>query len=289
MIDLAQVRTFVAVIEARSFRVAAIRLGLSPPTASQHIKKLEAALGHPLIVRTRVRAEATPHGARFLPFARTLLRIMERAQNVVSRGGLAIGASSNIGIYVLQPLLRAFRAAVPFDGPLDVRIGSNLDTVRRLEDAEVDIALTEWWDDRPGFDARVWRRETLVLIVSPDHPWARRKSIEKAALFSEPMIGGEPGTGTARLLRRAFGSDAASLKIGLQLGSTEAVKQAVRAGLGLSITLESAVRDEINAGVLRALRVRDANLAKPLFAIMPKSLPREAPARTFGTFLDACR
>ena len=143
----------------------------------------------------------------------------------------------------------------------------------------------EWWDDRPGFEAAVWRREKLVVIVPREHPWATRKSVEKAMLLREPMIGGEPGTGTARLLQQTIGVDASFLKIGLQLGSTEAVKQAVRAGLGISITLESAVRDEVRAGTLRALRVEETPLAKPLFSIFPAGLSTTSPAAQFHAFL----
>ena len=285
MIDLDQVRSFIAVIEAGSFRDAAQRLGLAQPTISQHVQKLESTLDHLLVERSRARATTTAAGFRFLPFARTLLRLEERARAALDCGSLAIGASSNIGVYLLQPLVRAFRSARPALGSIDIRIGSNLETARRLEDAEIDIALMEWWDHRPGFEAGVWRRERLVVIVPPEHPWASRKSVAKAMLLREPMIGGEPGTGTARLLQQAFGAGAGALKIGLQLGSTEAVKQAVRAGLGVSITLESAVRDEVEAGTLRALRVKEATLAKPLYSVLPVGLAAGSPALQFGAFL----
>jgi DNA-binding transcriptional LysR family regulator len=274
MIDIERVRTFVAIVETGSFRDAAARLGIAQPTVSQHIKKLEAALGHLLIERNRVHTVTTSDGARFLPFARSLLRVAERAQLALDRGGLAIGASSNIGVYLLQPLVKAFRSAIPSIGPLDIRIGTNLETAKRLEDAEIDIGLMEWWDDRPGFEAGIWHREDLVVIVPPGHPWARRKSIGRSALLREPLIGGEPGTGTARLMKQASGVEAGALKIGLQLGSTEAVKQAVRAGLGASITVESAVSDEVKAGVLHALRVRNARLCKARSQFCPLACRR---------------
>jgi len=287
MIDLDQVRTFVAVIEAGSFQDAAVRLGIAQPTVSQHVKKLEATLGYLLIERTRVQAGTTAHGARFLPYAKRLLQVAERAQNALDRGHLAIGASSNIGVYILQPFLKTFRSMQPPTSRLNLRIGTNADVAKQLEDAEIDIGLMEWWDERPGFAAQIWRHERLVVIVSPQHSWAHRKTIGKSELLEEPMIGGEPGTGTARLLQRAFNLDAGSLKIGMQLGSTEAVKQAVRAGLGISIALESAVRDELKSGALHALAIRDARLSKPLFSIVPDSLPPDNAARTFGAFLQA--
>lgn len=286
VIDLDQVRSFVAVIEAGSFRDAAPRLNLAQPTVSQHVQKLEATLGHLLIERSRARATTTAAGLRFLPFAKALLRLSERAHAALDRGSLAIGASSNIGVYLLQPLVRAFTSERSAVGPIDIRIGTNPETARWLEDAEVDIALMEWWDNRPGFEAAVWRREKLVVIVPPAHPWATRKSVKKAVLLGEPMIGGEPGTGTARLLQQTFSVDASFLKIGLQLGSTEAVKQAVRAGLGISITLESAVQDEVRAGTLRALRIEETPLAKPLFSILPAGLSATSPAGQFSAFLQ---
>jgi DNA-binding transcriptional LysR family regulator len=220
-------------------------------------------------------------------FARTLIRVAERAREAVTEHRLSIGASSNIGVYLLQPLVGAFQRAAHFNGPLDIQIGTNLDTVKRLENAEVDIALMEWWDDRPNFDARIWRRERLVVIVPPEHPWARRRSIVKTALLAEPMIGGEPGTGTARILQQALGIDAKTLKISLQLGSTEAVKQAVRAGLGISITLASSVRDEVRTRALHALDVRDVSLSKALFAVVPRGLAANAPACAFAASLRA--
>jgi DNA-binding transcriptional LysR family regulator len=286
VIDLDQVRSFIAVIEAGSFRDAARRLGLAQPTVSQHVQKLEATLDHLLIERNRARATTTAAGLRFLPFARTLLRLAERARAALDSSSLVIGASSNIGVYLLQPLVRAFTSAQPSLGPIDIRIGTNPETARRLEDAEVDIALMEWWDDRSGFETAIWRREKLVVIVPPEHPWATRKSVGKAMLLREPMIGGEPGTGTARLLQQTFGVEAGFLKIGLQLGSTEAVKQAVRAGLGISVTLESAVRDEVRAGKLLALRVEETPLAKPLFSIFPAGLSTSSPAAQFHAFLQ---
>ncbi|SKA40870.1 DNA-binding transcriptional regulator, LysR family [Enhydrobacter aerosaccus] len=287
MIDLEQVRTFVAIVEAGSFQSAADRLGIAQPTVSQHLKKLEEAVGHRLIERSRAQAIPTEGGTRFLPFARTLLRVAERAQEALTDGEFVIGASSNIGVYMLQPVAAAFRSIVPDLRRFDIRIGSNQETARRLEDSEIDIALMEWWDDRAGFDAKVWREEPIVVIVPPDHRWARRAWIDKATLMEEPLIGGEPGTGTARLLQDRLGIDIAALKSGLQLGSTEAVKQAVRAGLGVSVALESAVREEIASGVLVAPRLRSARLTKPLYSIVPSHAPPGSPARKFAAFLPA--
>lgn len=281
MLNLEHVHTFIAVVEGNGFHEAARRLGVSQPTVTQHIKKLEADLGRPLIIRAHGKTDTTVHGTRFLPFARTLLRVARRSREALTGEGLVIGASSNIGVYLLQPLVKAFAAAHPTMGRIEICLGTNPETAERLVNSEVDIGLMEWWDDRPGFRTSVWRNEPVVVIVPPEHPWAAWEEIDRAALLSEPLIGGEAGTGTARLLHEELGLAPDSLQVGLQLGSTEAVKQAVRAGLGVSLTFESAVSDEVQAGVLRALRVRDATLVKRLHAILPADLPPTSPALDF--------
>ena len=103
--------------------------------------------------------------------------------------------------------------------------------------------------------------------------------------MEEPLIGGEPGTGTARLLQERLGIAAGKLKAGPQLGSTEAVKQAVRAGLGVSVALASAVHDELAAGRLVAPRLRGGRLAKRLYSVVPDHAPARGPARRFAAFL----
>ena len=140
----------------------------------------------------------------------------------------------------------------------------------------------EWWDDRPGFTASRWRREALAVIVPPTHAWARRKTVPKAALLDVGLIGGEPGTGTGRLLQQVFGKAAARLEVTMSLGSTAAVKEAVKAGLGISLVYAAAVVDEVKAGSLCALRLADAELAKDLFVILPQDVPESAPAARFA-------
>ncbi len=268
MLNLFLVKTLLTVVQTKSFRNAADNLGLSQPAVSQHIHKLEEELGVTLIRRDRRGCEPTPAALAFLPFAESVLRLSERAEAAVQMNRLRIGAGSNIGIYILQPLLKAFMDAHP---GLDVSVvvDRNPAIAARLETADLDLALMEWWDGRKGFDSLDWRREPVVLIVPPGHPLSRHRTISRGELIGAPMLGGEPGTGTGRLLQTYFGQGAAPI-VKMQLGSTEAVKQAVAAGLGISLVLASAVRRETAAGELCAIPFADPAPAKDLFAIWPK-------------------
>jgi DNA-binding transcriptional LysR family regulator len=285
MLNLDQVEAFIAVVETQGFREAAARLGCSQPTVSQQLRKLEESLGVELIVRSRMQSTPTPQGARLIPLARSLLRTAARARDVVSAQRLTIGASSNIGTYLLQPYVARIAQVLGPAVNIDLRITGNPEIADALSAGEVDVAVMEWWDKREGFVAKKWHQEKLVVIVSPSHHWAKKKSLQVSQLFEEPMIGGESGTGTGTLLKRIFGKNASKIQVGLNVGSTEAVKAAVKAGLGISIVFASAVKDEIRAGNLRALPVSGVDIAKDLFVILPEQILSDLPAHKFAQIL----
>ncbi|WP_291864791.1 LysR family transcriptional regulator [Bradyrhizobium sp.] len=276
MLNLTHARTFLTVIAARGVRAAARQLDLAPSTIVDHLRQLEEVLAAPLVLRQRGGAMLTDQGARFLPLARSLVETAGRVRSLVHLPALRLAASSNVGTYLLQPHLVAFQRSAGI--PVEQWIGSNPDVIARLERGEADLAAMEWWDGRPGFVARTWKREPLVVIVGPDHRWARLDSLSVAELSSEPLLGGESGTGTGYLLRRRLGPSAESLVVIDGFGSTEAVKRAVRAGDGASIVMETSVADEVAAGRLVALRVDGVELAKEIKLIVPETLPATAPA-----------
>jgi LysR family transcriptional regulator, low CO2-responsive transcriptional regulator len=280
MLDLRQLETFLAVIEARSFHEAGRRLGYSQPTVSQHVRKLEEALGTSLIERSPSGCTPTRAAEVLIPFAQSLLRISRRAMSAFSRRRLVVGASGNIGTYMLPDVVSRFERHAEA-APVDILIEPNPSTAEKLETAEVDIALLEWWDDRPGFTAVPWRQEPLVVIVSPAHPWVDRESVPPEALRDAIMLGGEPGTGTGRLLHGALGAAGGQPSQVRQLGSTEAVKRAVRAGLGVSIVMRATVQDEIASGVLRALPLSGVALTKTLYAAYREHPPAGSPVSLF--------
>lgn len=285
MLNLLYLRSFVKVVELGSFRGASDWLDLAQPTVSQHVAKLENQLGKTLIHRIRNQSEPTEAGRRLLPFARTLLATASRAVEALERDNVAVSACSNIGVYSLPPVLADFQDTLGDDVEVDLTIGSNLETLKRLENREADVAIMEWWDDRPGFKSFVWRREHLVAICQPGHPLEDLKVVKPRNLEGYGVIGGEAGTGTGRLLDDVFGPEAERLKVDQTLGSTEAVKRAVRVGLGVSFVLESAVKEEVEAGSLVAIPFENENLAKEIRIIWPKDARPDSPAMQLVDFL----
>lgn len=251
------------------------------------MRKLEAAIGARLIERGARGCLLTSEGRVFLAYAESLLRLNARAINVLRTHRIAIGASSNIGIYLLQPYIKSY-----FDGCAgrrspDIQIHQNPVIAHKLDVGEIDVATMEWWDNRPGYVARPWRREELVAIVPPGHPWAGLPRLPRAVLKGVPLLGGEPGTGTGRVLARYFGAQPDAMQIGMRLGSTEAVKQWVKAGLGVSLVLAGTVAEECRAGTLAAIPLEGEPPNKELVVIWRESLAADCPARAFGEWLAA--
>ncbi len=272
MLDLALLNSFIAVVEGGGFRAAARRLGVSQPLLSQHLRRLEQHLGVPLIQRSRRGGAPTPHGLRLLPHARRLVEGARQVTALFTARPLVIGAARNPGLYLLPPLLRPDE---------ELRLGSNHEVLERLAAGETDIAFTEWWDGRPGLEAIPWRTEPVIGIVPPGHPLAGRGPVPLARLLAEPLVGGEPGTGMGRVLAEALGATAAPPRVARVMGSTEGVKRAVAAGLGVSVILACAARDELAAGSLVKVELEGPALTRRIWAVLPADLPPRGPARLF--------
>lgn len=285
MLNLSFVKTFVTLIDTGGFSDAAQRLNLAQPTVSQQIQKLEASLGVMLIRRSHTSCSATEQGRAILPYARALLASADRFEAAVTNDQLRIGCSGNIAAYFIAHDLKSFMETQPSPVRWDIQSGTNPEVADWLAQGEIDIATMEWADRGRGLDVRPWRCEPMVVIVAPDHPFARRKSLTVSQLTQLELIGGERGSGTGTVLKHALGDRADELRMVHSLHSTEAVKSAVSAGLGASIVLKAAVANEIEAGELCALSVRGVSLVKTFHVALANTLPNEFLPMRLARFL----
>jgi DNA-binding transcriptional LysR family regulator len=280
--NLTQIAAYVAVLDTGGFRSAAARLGVTQGAVSQLIRRLETELETSLIERASPGCVPTSASAAFERYARALLELDDRAARLFSDPELVVGAASNIGIYLLQPVIKSIGDAHVGRYRIRQRLGTNREVLDELRDGVVDVALTEWWDRRPGFEATPWRDEPLVVIVGPDHPWADRATVGIDELVGETLLGGEPASGTGTLLHRTLGAEAARLPAAVNLGSTAAVKAAVQAGLGVSLVLAAATETEVAAGRLRTLTLDGPPLRKTLWVSHRRALVATDPAAAFS-------
>jgi DNA-binding transcriptional LysR family regulator len=285
MLNLSFVKTFVTLVETGSYVETGKFLGLSQPTVSQQIRKLEITLGSTLIHRSNSACTPTRHGRAVLPYARALLKSAEKFEMAAEGNHVCIGCSGNIATYYIASSIKNFVDTETTPISWDIRAAANSDITDLLENGEIDLAATEWVDPRPGTITKPWRREPLVVVVSPSHPLASEKSISLKTLLKLELIRGERGSGTGALLRKVIGPNAKNLKIIRNLHSTEAVKNAVRADLGSSIMLEGAVYDEVKSGQLVSLTIEGIKLEKTFHLAHPAELPKEALPSRLVNFL----
>lgn len=283
MIDLEKLETFLTVAKHGGFRGAAKHRGLSQSAVTQHIKQLERSLNAVLIDRSNAVSKLTTEGQALLPYAQMLIDISMKASDLFRRSSLTIGASSNVGIYLLQPYLKEFQHHCSVR--LDIVIADNASIADKLQRLEIDVAVMEWWDNRSGFTANIWRSEELVLIVPTSHPWASRSSVQVDELDGMELIGGEKGTGTGRIIERVLGDRDLRINVAMQLGSTEAVKHAVKAGLGVSLVLAGAVTDEVLNRQLSVVRIDGDTLQKDIYVIHRNCPSADSVERRFVDFL----
>lgn len=289
-LNIAHLRAFAAVAEHGGFSRAASRLRVSQPAVSKAVRELERRLDVPLVDRSGRRPRLTEAGAALFARARELFTVEQIAEEElhalrgVERGVLRVGASTTIATYLLAPLLARFRASHP---GVTLRIASaNTRAVARLLlDRRVDVALVEGPVTHARLVERAWRRDELIVIAAADHPLARRRRIPAATLAGEWFIERERGSGTREVAARALADHGIVVRRAMELGSTEAIKQAVAAGLGLAIVSRAAAHDQLALGRIAELRVADFTIARTLTRLELRGRPVSAAARAFERIL----
>lgn len=293
--ELPHLTTFVGAAERGSFTAAAADLGVTQAAVSQRIATLEKALRVALFDRRAGRVELTEAGERLYDYARRILALHEEARTGLGAahpgvaGDLAIAASSVPGECYLPALLSAFRETFPH---VQVRatVGDSDSVMKDVARGAAALGLVGQKAERPSLESRAIGTDSLTLILPPRHPLAGRKSISLRALAAVPLIVREPGSGTRCALRKGLeraGSSLEAMNITLEMGSTAAIKDAVRRGLGASFVSRSSVERELAAGELRAIAVRGLAITRALYAVFLRRRPLSPAASAFLHFLEA--
>jgi len=268
-LNLHHLRIFARVAQEGGFTRAARSLHLSQPAVSKAVRELEQQTGAPLLERAGRATHLTSTGEALFARARELFAVEQtaeeelRALRGLERGVLRVGASTTIATYLLSPYLARFREAHP-GVALRVSSANTRAIARALLERRLDVALVEGPVRHPQIEVVPWRDDELVVIAPPAHRLAKRRSIPLSAVAGESFIVREPGSGTRRVAERALAAQRVTIDVALQFGSTEAIKQAVAAGLGLAFVSRFAVSDQVALGRLAAVSVREAALGRTL-------------------------
>ena len=249
-----QLRVFTEVAQQASVQRTAETLHLTPPAVSLQIKEIERQVGQVLFDRSNRRMTLTSAGEYFLFYARKLLATMKDAEDMMARltrlesGRLTLGMSS-AGKYFLPRLLARFHADHPAV-EIHLRLGSREQLGRMLSEGEVDLCVM----GRPPRDlpcrSEPFAMHPHVLITAPDHPFAGAESVPAAALAAEPFIVREPESGTRMVMQEYLESHRIRPAQVMEMPSNEGIKQAVMAGLGVSLLSLHTIGLEKQLGLL---------------------------------------
>ena len=275
MITLRQLEIFVAVANREHVTAAANAVHLSQSAVSTALAELADRLGGPLFERVGRRIVCNDRGRKLAEDAADLLlRASDLVQHYnhgeILKGSLRIGASSTIGTYLLPELIGTFVAAHP-EVDINLEIGNTEAIEDQLRSQQLDLAFIEGPSHHPQIAATPWRTDELLVFAASDHKLAKRRQLSVDDLTAERWIMREPGSGTRSVFEDAMRSHDVQLHAALTFGSSEAVKQGVRTGLGLGCLSELAVRREVASGDFVALKVKGLDLQRRLWRIARES------------------
>ena len=257
---------FKAVVERGGFNAAANHLGIAQPSVGAHVKALESQIGQPLFHRHRgSKPRLTKAGETLYAFAVDMLRKTDEASHVLAglraaeKREIAIAAHRDLAAHTLPPRLASFATRYP-KVRVVTRIGTLEDVVEMVNTGDVHLGLFLAAGAVPGLPSEVLAHEPLVLVASPKHPLARRRSVTPADLDGFSLVSGLRQSRWAKLIDTALrGIGVTRYNVVMELQESSAVKQTVRHGAGIACLPDCTVREEIAAGLLVALR-----LARPL-------------------------
>jgi DNA-binding transcriptional LysR family regulator len=293
--DLRRLEVFAKVAELGSFSRAAEALFLTQPTISEHVRGLEVELGLSLLDRLGRGATPTPAGRLLLDYAHRMLRLAEEARQAIDRfqgrmsGTLTLGGSTIPGEYMLPALIGTFKAKYP-DILISLRVGSSRQVSEWVDEGRVEIGVVGARPALRTLTARALMSDELVVAVPAGHSWAGRKTVTLGEVRSEPMIVREPGSGSREALERALheaGTNLDAFRVAGEIGSTQAVKQAVRSGVGITIVSRRAVEDECRAGLVHCLKVRDLKVSRSFYLVTHRERTRSPLAEAFVAFVES--
>lgn len=293
--DLHALELFCRIVESGSFSKAANAFYLTQPTVSGHIKKLEEEAGVRLLDRLGHRTTPTKAGDLLYRYAKRILALRQETQQALDelRGGLKgeliLGASSVPGGYLLPPLIGWFRAQYP-DISVVLKVSDSKEIIEAVITGAYEVGAVGAQFDDGRIEYQRFAEDEMVLVVPPTHPWASRRSVRVKELSSQPFLIRERGSGTRKILEQALERHHLSMgafRVIGEMGSNEAIRQAVKTGGGIAIISRLAVASDLKCGELTAIPVAGLKLTRPFYLVTHRHRSRSPICNAFLTFLGA--
>jgi DNA-binding transcriptional LysR family regulator len=291
--DLWQLKIFCKVVELKSFSKAGEAVHLSQPTVSSHIKELEGHFGTRLVDRLSRRVLPTKAGELLYDYAQQLVALRDRTEAVMAefsgkmKGRLSIGGSTIPGGYLLPRIIGLFSKRYP-EVRISLKVGDTSEILSMVATGRIEAGVVGAKSSDKLLQQVPMAVDEMCLVVPSDHIWAQRQTIKFKELLGEPFIVRELGSGTLRSIEQQLqkkGYTVSDLNIVAEMGSTEAVRQAIKNKVGLSILSAIAVADDIQTGLLKAISIEGLNLKRSFYLTTHKQRTPSPLSTTFIKFL----
>jgi LysR family transcriptional regulator, low CO2-responsive transcriptional regulator len=293
-INLHQLHIFQSVALHGSYSRAASALYLSQPGVSLQVKALERSIGLPLFEKVGRTLHLTEAGRELLTYSERIFALLDETRLVMEelgggrRGTVKVAASTTAGIYVVPPALGAFHRAYP-EVKLTLDVVNRLTVQKRLLDNEVDLAVMGLIEDAHDLEVAQFLPNELAVIASPRHPLAKRLEISLDEINRETFLLREAGSGTRIDTQRFFETRDLNIRVGMELRSSGAIKQAVAADLGIAVMPLAAIELELAVGRLTVLDVEGFPVHRHWYLARRSGSHPSAAAAALWNFLIAYR
>jgi len=288
-LTLRQLKVFEAVARHLNYTRAAEELHLTQPAVSMQVKQLEESLGVAFFEQLGKRIHLTEAGQELLGYARTITQQLDELEGVLNRmkglggGRLRISVATTAN-YFIPTLLGSFSRRYP-DVTISLDVTNRETLLRQLTENTVDLVVMGQPPAEADVEAQAFMENPLVVVAPTDHPLAKKQKIPLARLQEETFLVRESGSGTRIAMERFFSERGMRLKTGMEVGSNEAIKQSVQAGLGLGLLSRATIEQELALGRLAVLDVADFPIMRHWYVVHRQGKRLSAAAEAFKQFM----
>lgn len=268
-------QVFVTVAEKENFSRAAEEMHMTQPAVSQYIRTFESYMGARLLERTNKYVRLTKAGNIVYHYAKEILGLYTNMQNLVddlvnkANGPLTIGASYTFGEYVLPRIIANLLEVYPDIQP-EVTIRNTAEIAKSVATHQLDVGVVEGHFNDPSLQEEAFAEDEMVVVASPCHVFSGKEEIEICELKSETWIVREKGSGTREATEKLFNQFAFTPSKLMNFGSTQPIKEAVAAGMGVTMLSQWAIQKELRNLDLTILNIKGLPFFRQ-FSIVTKS------------------
>jgi DNA-binding transcriptional LysR family regulator len=273
--DLKRLEIFAKIVDLKSFSKAAEAVYLTQPTVSGHIQSLEEEVGQKLLDRLGREVVPTKAGKLLYEYAKRMISLRDEARQALDqltgrmKGEIVVGGSTIPGEYLLPGIIGRFRGKYP-EVTVTLKIGDTAEILNKVIEGECEVGVVGSRIDDNRLEYKEFVKDELVLIASSGHKLPKEGCVTAKELASIPFVMRERGSGSRMTIEKRLsemGVDPSGINVVAEMGSTEAVKQAVKAGLGVSIISSMAVREELRCKTLMVIPFKGKRFLRSFYIV----------------------